>query len=451
MTEIKPTNQRRSSDSRSLAWAIWGPTLLLLVLGFVAAYQFVGPAPPDHVILATGPEGGAYHSFGKRYREILARQGIDLELRSTAGSLENLELLRDDTSAVQVALVQSGTADSESAEPKLSALASLYYEPLWFFYRGASTPEMLHDLRGWQLAIGSEGSGTRSVVSRLFVANGLDPTAGYRALGGEAGASALRAGEVQGAFFVSSARSAVIQELLRDSNISVFHCSRALGYTRVFRFLSAVVLPQGAVDFQENLPDRDVTLVAPTAGLVARSEIHPAIVDLLLQAATEVHTSGGLFEEAGAFPSPHGTDYPVSPEARRYFRYGPPFLQRYLPFWAASFVDRMKVMLLPLLTLLIPLFKIVPLIYRWRVRGRVIRWYRDLIDIDLALDQDPQRTRAESHQRELDRIEGEVEQVTVPLSYADELYHLRTHVQFVRDKLERVGSGRPEEGPSDGA
>ena len=410
--------------------AIFGPAALAVIIAFVVAYQFIKPAPPDRVVMATGSEEGAYHAFARRYAEALAREGIELALRNTAGSVENLALLRN--GEVELAFLQGGV-DDEGAEPALTSLGSLYYEPLWLLHRTDTPFASLRELSGHRIAVGAPGSGTRALASRLLNDNGVDKE-GRRALGGSAAITALKRGEVDAVFLVISAQSPLIAEALRDPTISLFDFARAPAYTRRYRFLNSVTLPEGAVDLASNIPDRTVRLLAPTANLVSDPELHPAVIDLLLQAASTEHHAGGLLEEPDEFPMPGLLAFPLNNEAERYYKHGPPLLQRFLPFWAASLVDRLKVMLLPLLVLLFPLIKVMPPVYTWRMRARVYRWYDELEEAELRL------ARGERDVGwvfgELDRIEAEVQRVKVPLSFTDQLYHLRQHIDLVRHQIQ---------------
>ncbi|MDH3475609.1 MAG: hypothetical protein OEM59_18165, partial [Rhodospirillales bacterium] len=296
-------------------------------------------------------------------------------------------------------------------------------------------------LAGRRLAIGAEGSGTRAVALQLLADNDLtEPPTRLLPLEGMAAAEALLAGEVDAAFFVASPAAPVVRRLLEADEVRLMSLSRAEAYTRRYHFLSKLVLPEGVIDFERNLPPADVALLAPTANLVAREELHPALIVLLLRAAAEVHGAGGLFEQPGEFPSARFIDFPLSDTARRYFKSGPPLLQRFLPFWAADLIDRLLILLLPLVTLLIPLLRIVPPAYRWRVRSRIYRWYRELQEVDDSLEALGSRDQVGRNLAELDRIESEVKQLTVPLAYADSLYHLRLHIDFVREKLRRAES-----------
>ena len=358
---------------------VYGPIFVLVLLGFLATYQFVDPAPPRQLTIATGAEGGAYAVYGARYRDLLAREGIEVTLVASRGSVENLELLAGDKGLgdgppVDIAFVQSGIG-TPGAFPQLLALASLYFEPLWVFSSGIEAPGRLTELAGRRLAVGAEGSGTRYVALQLLAANGIGDGDGTRInpLGGAEAATALQLGLADAAFLVTAKRSSILTELLQQQGIELMSFERAEAYERRFSHLSAVVLPEGVLDLAGNLPDHDITLVSPVATLVAREDVHPALIDLVMRAASEIHGGPGLFEDAGQFPSPRNVDFPLSPEAERFFKSELGFLHRVLPFWAATFVDRTWVLILPVLTLLIPLMRIAPPTYRWQVRRRIFR------------------------------------------------------------------------------
>ena len=414
---------------------IYGPASLLVFVAFVIAYQFIKPAPPGHVVMATGGVDGAYHGYAKRYAERLAREGITLELRSTAGSVENTRLLRE--GVVSLAMVQGGIEDPDVDTVGLQSLGSLYHEPLWLFYRRDVDFTDMRDLAGRRIAVGPVGSGTRALVTRLLADNGVVDDRDWLAAGGNDAVEALLDGRVDAAFFVISAQSPLVARLLRAPDVVLADFVRAEAYTRRYRFLSDLVLPQGVVDMAADIPPHSQHLLAAAANLVARPDLHPAIIDLMLQAASDVHREGGWFERDGEFPKPELLAYPLSNEAERYYENGPPFLQRYLPFWAASLVDRLKVMLLPLLVLLFPLIKVMPPIYTWRMRARVYRWYDELESAEERFasgEQDGAGVFAD-----LDRIEAEVQRVKVPLSFTDQLYHLRQHIDLVRRKIREHG------------
>jgi TRAP transporter TAXI family solute receptor len=411
------------------ALKLYGPAAVLVLIAFIVAYQFIKPAPPDHVRIASGGPQGAYYHYAQAYARELAKEGITLEVVQTAGSVENIRLLGQ--GKVDIALVQGGIPD-DSPGPALYSLGSLYYEPLWWFARRDLALDDLRALRGLRVATGGEGSGTRALVLRLLAENGIDANnATLIATSSGDAAARLRRGELDAAFFVTSPASPLIQELLRAPDVQLLSFRRAEAYARRHRFLTGVPLPEGVADLRDNLPPHDVQLLAPAANLVVSEHVHPAINDLLLQVIERVHRAGDWFAAYGEFPRPDLLAWPLAPEAQRYYEHGPPFLQRYLPFWAASLIDRLKVMLLPLILMLLPLFKAIPPLVDWRMASKIYRWYDDLAQVDDTLvDATPEQREAAL--AELKRIEGEVRQIEVPLSYARRLYHLRQHIDLVR-------------------
>jgi TRAP transporter TAXI family solute receptor len=421
----------------------YGSAFLVAIFGFWIAYQFVQPAPPNRIVMSTGRKDGAYYLFAQKYRDVLAGSGITLEIRTSAGSLENVERL--DKGEVDIAFVQGGTYPSKYRQ-HLASLGSMYYEPLWVFYRSRTQVSEIIGLNGKRIAVGEEGSGTRGVAELLLKENGIhrSPTV-LSSLGGRDASNALLKREVDAAFFIASPRSPTVEGLLTESQIKVMDFKRAEAYTRRHRHLFSLTFPQAVIDLQKNIPPHDTTLIATTANLLVGMDFHPALVDLVLTAAKEIHGAPGLFEEQGEFPSPRYSEFPLSDEAERYYRRGPSFLRRVLPFWAATFVDRMIVLLIPLLALLYPLFKVVPPTYRWRMRAKIYRWYKHVKAVDLGLQDEQSPERIKTLMAELDRIEGEVNKITTPLPYASQLYDLRLHIELLRERLERTTRERETE------
>ncbi len=424
-----------------------GPFMLIAVLLLALAYKVLDPTPPTRVVLATGSEQGAYAQFGKRYASRLKAYGIEVELRYTQGAAENLALLRDPNSGVDIAFVQGGadellTARGEDAEADgLSSLGSLFYEPVWLFYREDSAQRLLKgealtsltQLVGWKLNIGPAGSGVPNLMKKLLDANGV-PTTGISLLdqGQTSAVMGVLAGDSDALVFASAPESLMVQMLLQTPGIKLFNFAQAEAYSRRFPFMSPVVLPRGVVDLARDIPPLDVKLVAPTATLVARDTVHPALVQLFVQAARQIHGEAGWFQKKGEFPSTANTERPLAKEADRFYRNGTPLLQRYLPFWLANLIDRMWPVLLSIVAILIPLSRLLPPLYEFRIRSRIFRWYGQLREIETAVGQRP----ANELNRELDDIETHLEQVTVPLSYADELYSLRSHINLVRARVQ---------------
>ena len=404
--------------------------VLLTVAAFYIAYQFVDPAPPREVTITTGSPDGAYYNFALKYQELLARHDFKLVVQESHGSVENVNRLLSE--AAHVGFVQGGTARRSDQAP-LQTLGSLYYEPLWVFFRKDLDIRYLNELGGLKVFIGEQGSGTRSLVERLLSENEmLDKVELVDELQ-ESYDSSFNDAKVDVVFLVASPESSAVGSLLDNDEVELLSFERAEAYQRRLRFLSYVDIPRGMIDLRNDIPAQPITLLAATANLVVHEDLHPAIQDLLLQAADEVHGAGGWFESTGEFPNAAFAEYPVSKEARRFYEYGPPLLQRFLPFRLASLIDRLKVMILPLVVLMLPLMKVMPPIYTWRMRSKIYRWYQSLEKIDLANakpepDIDALRSR-------LDEIEQEVIHVHVPLSFASQLYDLHQHIELVKRRL----------------
>jgi len=413
---------------------VYGPILLLILAGFLVTWHFIAPAPPRHLRLAAGQPGGAYAEFAKRYQAALAENGITVEIVPTAGSVQNLALLNAPDSGVDIAFVQGGTGDP-ATEPDLRSIASLYYEPVWLFVRG-NPPERLSALHGKRIALGIEGSGTRSVALMLLAANGIDGSnASLITLGGKDAAAALKAGRIDALFSVGAARDPTIDDLMLTSGINLVEFTQAQAYSRQFRFLSVITLPRGLINLDKDVPGRDYHLVAPAAALVARDSLHPALVDLFVAAATTLHGQGQDFERPGEFPSDLHLDFPLSKEAARVLTGGPSFLRRYLPFWAAVFVERTWILILPLITITIPLLRIAPPAYRWQIQRKILRRYRDLrlleARVSLASDAGERQVLLEK----VVKLQRDAAELHLPVGFAGDLYQLRQDIDYVKQGL----------------
>lgn len=417
--------------------SVAAPAVVAAVVAFVVAVQWVKPAPPSRVVIATGRADGAYYRFAQQYAARLAREGITLEIRETSGSVENIRLLENPASGVDLGFVQGGTGDGAKTDTLVS-LASLYFEPLWVFSRAAPGPTDLRGLRGRRLAVGPEGSGTRAVALTLLAANGVtEANARLLPVTGMDAVQELRRGTVDTVFLVAAPGSPTVSEMLRTPGIALLSFPRADAYTKRFPFLTKLVLPAGGLSLEANRPPRETVLLAPAATLVVRADFHPALVDLVLVTAAAVHGQRGLFEAAQQFPSPDHLEFPLMGEAGRYHRSGPPLLTRYLPFWAATLVDRVKVLVLPLLVL-VPLARLVPPAYRWRIRSKIIKRYRDVVEVDQLLTRRPSPSECAELLGQLDRIEDEVRGLRIPLGHADAHYHLRLHLDLVRRRVQEM-------------
>lgn len=432
----------------------FAPAIVVALVGFVIAYQFVDPAPPREITIATGRPAGVYYQIAGKYSRILARDGVTLTVMETSGSVENLKLVTDRKSGVDIIFMQGGVG-SAAPSGDLVSLGSIYYEPLWVFHRADIPVRHLDDLKGKRIAAGIKGSGTRELALRLLALNDVNAeNSTLLHIDNEEAADRLLAGKIDAAFFVIAYRKNTSPRLLFSPDIRLMSFRRGEAYTKRLHFLSLLVLPEGVVDFGGNVPGNDVNLLAPTVQLVARKDFHPALIDLLLLAARETGSPAGVFERQGAFPAPDYLDFPLSSEAERFYKSGPPFLRRFLPFWLANLLNRTKIMLLPLVALLFPLVKLLPPFYKWRVRSRIFRWYDQLMEIDYEILHGEIRERKEEFMSRLDAIEQNVSQITVPRGYSRELYDMRIHIEMLRKKLLAVGADTcptdPESEPGEG-
>ena len=420
--------------------AYFAPAIIMTLVGFLLAYQFVEPAPPRHITIATGRSTGAYYEIGRKYSQILEKEGVTLTVRETSGSVENLKLLFDKNSGVDVIFLQGGVGANAPSEDLVS-LVSIYYEPLWVFHRADLSIWSLADLRGKRIAAGAEGSGTKELALQLLDLNDVNVgNSRILQINDDEAVEKLVAGDIDAAFFVVAYREHAGRKLLFTPDIRLMDFRRGEAYIRRLHYLSLLTLPEGVFDFTNNIPGKDIHLLAPTAQLVVRKEFHPALTDLLLIAAGEVGSPAGIFEKDGEFPAPKFLDYPLSSAAERFYKSGQPFLRRYLPFWLANLLIRMKIMLLPLVALLFPLLKLLPPFYKWRMRSRIFRWYDRLMEIDSEMLHADTTERKDEFMSRLSAIEQQVSQISVPRGYSRELYDMRIHIQMLREKLVAAGA-----------
>jgi TRAP-type uncharacterized transport system substrate-binding protein len=426
-----------------------GPFILITLVLLVGAYFVLMPNPPRKVVLATGPELSDYAEFGERYKAALKQHRIEVVLRQTEGSSANRSLLRDDKEDVDFGFVRGGSGESVRAQDEakngvpLVALGSLFFEPVWLFYRQESaqnlpgaTLERLDQLRGWRVNTGSRGSGATNLIMKLLNASFVErDDLKLRRLDLTAAAVALIDGELDAVAIVSAPESQILQMFLRTPGIRLYEFAQADAYARRFGYLSTVMVPRGVADLVQDVPPRDTKLIAPTAMLVARADTHPALMQLFVQAAHGIHGAPGWFARPGQFPSAQNVEFPLAGEAERFYRNGPPLLQRYLPFWLANLIDRMWVALASIIVILIPVSRAVPPLYAFRVRSRIFRWYRQLREIEDALSRNA--TPPAELIEDLEKLDAKAERITVPLSFTDQLYNLRSHIAMVRERLKQ--------------
>ncbi|HXF17379.1 MAG TPA: TAXI family TRAP transporter solute-binding subunit [Burkholderiales bacterium] len=412
------------------------PVLLVAVLAAWLAVKFIRPAPPKTLVMLAGPKESSYYTIADRYAKILARSGVKLQLVETDGAKDNLRRLADPKAKADVGFVLGGLTEGVDIAG-LTSLGSVFVQPVLIIYRGRKPVELLTELAGARIAIGPEGSGTNTLAMKFLAANGMDKgSTRLVGLDGDDAVEALKQGKVDAAFLMGElVRGQVTRDLLKLPGMRMMNFRQADGYVRRLKFLSRLVLPEGAFDLGLDLPPRDVELVGPTVELIAHDDLHPALSDLLISAAQEIHRPAGMYRKAGEFPAPLERDFPISPDAQRFYRSGTPFLYKQLPFWLASLVDRFVVVLVPLVVILIPAVRLVPTIYRWRMRSRIYRWYGALMAIERDMFADPTPEGKEQIRKRLHNIQSSVNNLHPPLAFADQLYVLREHISWVQERL----------------
>ena len=412
--------------------------LLLLVFLSWMSYRFLEPFPPKTLVMATGREGGSNAAFGELYRQVLARDGINVELRPTSGALENLSLLSDKSRLVDAGFVQ-GTVGRAEESSDLVSLGGMAYTPLWIFYRGNETYDDLGQLQGKRIALGPRGSGVRKFsIDLLKIAGVTGPSSQFRDMQYAEASSALHKGRVDAIMFFSTPDSPLVLELLTSKDIRLMSMSQAEAYTRRFVDLSHVVLPRGVVDPARQFPPVDVHLLSPTTNLIVRKDLHPALVYLLLKASVEIHSGASWVNKTGEFPTLTRQDDPISDQAQRFYKSGGSWLYAHMPFWAATFLERLTLILIPLGMIIVPLIGIAPWIYTWRNRSKYYPWYRELWKLEKEILGSQQAENIDAYKARLTRIETAVSRIRTSVAFYDELFILQEHVQIVRLKLDSL-------------
>jgi TRAP-type uncharacterized transport system substrate-binding protein len=436
MAKIPKTRRRiiAGISNRRLI-AILTPVLFTAFISVILAYYLT---PPDTLTMTTGFEGGAYAHFGQRYKTILAREKVRLEVLPSSGSVENLKRLGDRSLRVDAGFVQDGTS-SPTATKDLVSLGAICYSPLWVFYRGQETLDDLSRLKGKKIAIGPEGSGARKFSLDLLKASGAaDPPTSLLDFPSASANKALLEGTVDAVMIIGAEDNSLVRELLYAPNIRLMNFKQAEAYTRLFPGLSHIILPEGILNLSAKIPSQDIHLVATTTSLIVRESLHPALHYLLLDAAMEIHGNAGWLNKRGEFPSPKELDFPSSSYAERFYKKGRPFLLDYLPFWVAVLVDRLIIIVVPVIFVLIPLFRGIPWLYAWRNRRKFYRWYEELKTLELEVIKNLAPEKAAEYQGRIDHIEAGINRIRVPLTLFGEVNRLKEHADLVRGKLAQL-------------
>jgi TRAP-type uncharacterized transport system substrate-binding protein len=436
---VQETKIRRriiSSTGRSLLVILVLVSVVVLTAMIIAYHS----KAPDHIVMTTGFENGAYAVFGERYQRILARERIHLKLLSSSGSAENLKRLNDKSYRVDAGFVQDGTS-SPSEASNLVSIGAIGYAPLWVFYRSPETFDYLSELKGKRIAIGAEGSGVRKfAVDLLRLNHSAVPPTVLLDLSAAAANKALLEGTIDAVMMIGAEDNALVRELLYNPHVKLMNFRQAEAYTRLIPALSHVVLPQGILDVSKKMPSQEVHLMAVTTSLIVRKDLHPALIYLLLDAAVEIHGNAGWVNKKGEFPSLKELSFPSSHYAERFYKSGRPFLLDYLPFGIAAFVDRTIFILIPAAIILIPLIRIIPWLYSWRHRRKFFHGYRELKNLEIEMMGSSDLEDISGFHKRIDRIEASINKISVPLAFFGEVYKLQEHVALVRGKLIRLGN-----------
>jgi TRAP-type uncharacterized transport system substrate-binding protein len=424
------------------------PTLLRALVAIIClagavwlVVEYFNPAPPSTVTIATGPKGGTYEFFAQQYREKLAQSRVKLNIRITDGTSENIRLLEDPTSGVQIAFVVGGVSNNLKA-PGLLSLGRVDYQVFWLFYRGTETLGHLTQLKGKRIGVGPEGV----VTTRVLEAAGVNSrSATLLPFTGSAAVEALLDGRLDAIFVALAPESSIIQPLLRDPNVQLMSVSQTDALTRIFPDLIRLVLPQGVIDLEHNIPPNDVNLIGTTNAVVVREDLHPEIIDLLAKTLVEVHGGAGIFQRAGEFPTQTDPEFAVADGAREFYKNGPSYLNKYLSYWTVSLIKKIIAVVLSCAVVLVPFSRIVPNLSTWVVRDRMRDLYRQLRFVEAEMQTDLTASQLDTLQSDLEIIEQSANQLGVPVRHSDLFFELKTHIDLVRQRLtSRRGALRSE-------
>lgn len=411
------------------------PAILLIIASFYVTSQFIQPAPKKELVIATGSKTGNYYTTALAYQALLQEEGIKVTILNSAGSVENLSLLKE--KKADIAFVQNGIAGNKH---NVELLASLYYEPLWIFYKNDNyTMDYVIQLIGKTIAIGKSQSGTEHLSRMILQDNGITPqNTNIINLSTTQAKEKLIQGKIDGLFIVSSTQSSIIKALLEEPSINLLSIKRSKAYSQKYSFLESLNLYEGTIDLYKNLPDEDIRLLATTANLVVNSDVPEELIRILMKKVQFIHSSKTLFSQDNQFPNTSNTNLVINEEALKYLKDGDSFLEKIFPYWIASNIDRLKILLIPILTLMFPLFKGVLPLYQWTMRSKIYRWYDQVNEIDQHI---PTMSKEKQLQtiKDLEELKLEIQKETkVPLSFMGEYYNLIMHIDMICKKLEKL-------------
>lgn len=413
------------------------PITLLIAFACFIAYKFIDPAPPRHIVIATGASSPNYNAFARIYQVLLKQEGIQVEIKNSTGDIENIQALKDPNGDVDFAFIQDGVARSEGAGT-LQSLGSLYYEPAWIICRCDNEIRHLNQLKGKRIAIGAVGDGTNVMAKALLRASGIsNKNTRLISIDGETAANQLIHQKIDAMIIVDSPESELIKRVLSKSGIRLVSLDDAEAFSRIYPYLHHLVLPEGAIDIARNIPAHSVHLVAPSAMLVTKESTHPALVYLMMKIINQIHNEPSVFNGKGTFPSPHTSDFPLGTQAANFYKSGLPVLDKYLPFWVSTFISRSIIIIVPLLAIIIPLSKIVPKAFDWAIRRKLLKYYAEMRHLEKLLKENSPVQNKGFFLERLNEIESRVKALKIPITYSQDLYNLRSHIDLVRAALNK--------------
>lgn len=414
------------------------PLGILLTVLLVLLIRHIEPAPPNHLTISTGDDQSDIQEYAKQYKDILKAEGVTLDIQPSPGPIENLRRLNDDNSGVSAAFVQDGLG-SEDKEPFVVSLGSLYYEPLWIFYRSKHIITHFKQLEGKKISVGRIGRGTQVLAERLLRLTGVEPTeATLINMNSADSARALKEGKIDIAIMMLPPESPIVHDLAIDKNIKLMDVEQAEAISRKDAAFHHLVIPRGAIDLGEDVPAQEINIVSSTATLLVRDDLHPALAYLLLKAAKEVHSTPGIFERRGEFPTNKDDAFPLSKDAIQFYKSGGPFWQRYLPYWLAAWFDRFVLLVIPLLAFVLPLIRLIPRMYNWRLRSKIYQRYGELKFLETQIKSSAKQSEYENYLHQINLIEDRVNKMKMPENFSEYIYSLKGHIQYVRDRIEKT-------------
>lgn len=424
----------RGMRNRVLLWLI--PAAVVLA-GLVVVLLFAQPAAPKVIDLFAGPKGTTYYAYAERYAAFLAKRGVTVRIRKTQGSIENLQLLaQEEVPAAAFALsgVDKRMQGVEGIE-ELESLGCLSFQPFWMFVREGSDLESTQDLVGRRVALGQSETDTRAIASLALAANDVGNQVVEATIEDQTPrgmVEALTQGEVDAVFLVGLPQSPGVSAFLESELIEAVSFERIDAYTRLHPEVGQVTIPQGLYALGRNIPESDLRLVSPADNLVIRSDLHPVMVDLLLDAARFVHREPSLFGDRGTFPNMRHTSLPVAEAAVRFYEQGPPAWRKYLPYWLATLISRFALIVAQVGAVVLLVLRGIPAAFRARFKVKTTRFYKRMEELESEL---MAGAGWEESKAEFEGLHGEIASLKVPRFMLTDYLELRQNLHDLRERM----------------